>query len=179
MHEHTGRPAESMWLQLAKRFGVYVAIFVTGAVLAFVYSYVPLHNAKNWKIDYLTERLEAKDQQLVQAETRLSAMEADASGRPDAKTFKVLQDELAAADRKVKDLERKLDRSDSRVAELERARSHWKKKFEAAESMAAAAPPPAPVAAPAPSDGSNETHDGGAEISDFEVEADLGGREDS
>lgn len=184
MHEHTGRPPDSMWVQMAKRFGVYVALFAAGALVAFVYSYIPLHNAKNWKIDYLTERLEAKDEQLVQAETRLSAIEADVTGRPDAKTFKVLQDELATADRKIKDLERKLERSDKRVAELERSTSTWKKKLAAAESAASAAAEAAPLAAPAPdpdatSGGTQETQDGRSEGIGVEFEADFSGGEDT
>jgi len=148
VHDHTGHQTQSIWIQLARRFGIYVGLFAAGALLAFVYSYVPLHNAKNWKIDYLAERLEAKDQQLVLAETKLSAVEADATGRPDAKTFKVLQDELATTDKTIRDLERRLARSKNRVGELERARTHWKKKFDAAESAASASA--APVASPAP-----------------------------
>ncbi len=178
MHDQMGHQPESLWMQLAKRFGVAVGLFVAGALMAFVYSYVPLHNAKNWEIEYLTERLEAKDQQLMQVEAKLSTVEADVTGRPDADTFRLMQDELATSDKTIKDLERRLGRSQNRVDELERARTHWKKKFDAAES-AASATATAPVAAPAPSAAADEFESGVAEGGDVELQADLAGGEDA
>jgi hypothetical protein len=133
-----------------------VGLFVAGAVTAFVYSYVPLHNAKNWEIGYLSERLAAKEEQLIQLETRLSAAEASVSGRPDAETFGLLQDELDTADKTIKYLERRIAKEQKRGGDLEQAVNQWKKKFEKAEqqiSLAsqAAARAPSPPASTADS----------------------------
>ena len=40
-----------------RRVGAYLWTFLAGGLIAFVYSYAPLHDAKNWRIDYLEERL--------------------------------------------------------------------------------------------------------------------------
>ena len=171
----TGGEPEPTWLRLARRFGLLVGLFIAGALTAFIYSYVPLHNAKNWEISYLTERLEAKDAQLILMETQLSSAEADVTGRPDAKTFGLLQDELDTADKTIKDLERRIGKSKKRVAELEKARTHWKKKFDAAETerLAAVSAAVAPPASPVVSDPADETENGGLDGADIELQPNL------
>jgi peptidoglycan hydrolase CwlO-like protein len=148
----------SVLKRIAIRIGIYVGIFVAGGSISFVYSFVPLHSAKNWKIDYLETRLEAKDQQLRSAVHRLAAVEAEAADKPDSQTFKLLQDELASGDKTIKNLERDLARAKRRTSELERSRNGWKAKHAAAESeiealASADAEEPAdtPPASPAPS----------------------------
>jgi hypothetical protein len=122
------------FIRLAKMAGVYLGVFLAGGLIAFVYSYSPLHKAKNWKIEYLEERLEAKDVELQAAEQELGNEVADNQDKPDGETFKLLQKELVTVDKTVKDLERKLAKSDRRVKELEKSRSNWKAKAAAAES---------------------------------------------
>ena len=175
VHMQNDGEQDPIWLTLLKRFGLMVGLFVAGAITAFVYSYIPLHNAKNWEIDYLTERLEAKDEQLVQLETKLSAAEADVTGRPDADTFQMLQDELDTADKTIKDLERRLAKSKKHADEIEKARTHWKKKYDAAEharsaavSAASAAPPASPGSA-----AGDDAQDAGLNGPDVELQADL------
>jgi len=156
-----------------------VGLFVAGAVTAFVYSYVPLHNAKNWEIGYLTERLEAKEEQLLQMETRLSAAEATASGRPDPETFGMLQDELDTADKTIKDLERRIAKEQMRADELEQSRNHWKKKFDQAEkdlslaSQSATRAPSPPASAAGSVLPPEEPQDGAFGGGDVELQSDL------
>ena len=83
-------------------------IFLAGALLAFLYSYIPLHNAKNWKIDYLEERLVAKDNELGELQRKLRQIETDSADKPDSQTFKQLQDELHTTDKTLKGLERQV-----------------------------------------------------------------------
>jgi len=125
--------------RLAVRAGIYAATFFGGALLAFVYSYMPLHSAKDWKIDYLEERGAAKDVELEATRGELASLEADSAERPDAQTFKVLQDELAVADKTVKRLEKHVARLERRTKELERSRNNWKAKHAEAEEARAAA----------------------------------------
>ncbi len=182
MHDQSAHHEDSIWVKLAKRFGLAVGLFVAGASLSFVYSYVPLHNAKNWEIGYLEERLQAKDEQLVQLETKVGALEADVSLRPEAEAFKLMQEELATTDKTIKELERRLARSEKRAKELERARTHWKRKFDAADAAAqAAAPAPvaAPTPAPAPSAAANELEGSVAQGGDVELQTDVAGGEDA
>lgn len=144
------------WLrQLAIRAGIYAGVFLGGAILAFVYSYVPLHNAKNWKIGYLEERLTTKDAQIESLTEQIRKLEGNLSDVPDGETFKVLQDELVTADKTVKQLEQQAARLEKRAKEAERERDTWKSRHAEAEKArvaavrAASSPPPAAPAAPA------------------------------
>jgi septal ring factor EnvC (AmiA/AmiB activator) len=120
--------------QLAIRAGIYVGVFLAGGILSFAYSYGPLHSGKNWRIEYLEERVAAKDARITAIGNELAQLRSESEGKPDTDTFKLLQDELATTDKTIQDLERKLTKSERRVKELERSRSNWKQKL--AESQA-------------------------------------------
>jgi len=144
---------------LAKKAGIYLGVFLAGGAIAFVYSYSPIHKAKNWKIHYLEERLESKDIELQELQRELSAVREDSADKPDGQTFKLLQDELVTTDKTVKDLERKLSKAERRVKELAKSRDSWKAKHASAQSRpevrvagseTASEGASAPPAAPAP-----------------------------
>jgi hypothetical protein len=120
--------------RLGIRVGIYVGVFLAGAILAFLYSYIPLHNAKNWKIDYLEERLVSKDNEIELLEQRLASLEIDAADKPDGQTFKQVQGELVSADKTVKDLEQQVRQLERQARELEKAGRDWKSKYDAAEA---------------------------------------------
>lgn len=184
-----GSGEQSAIQRLAIRVGLYVGVFLAGGLFAFLYSYLPLHSAKDWKIDYLEERIAAKDQQLETVSAELASLEVDTADRPDGDTFKLLQDELASADKDVANLERKLEKLERRNKELEKSRNQWKARHAEAEKkakttrVAATAAPTQPPAAPAPGAAS-----GGIEVavgkrwrspdgqSDFDLVAIDGGR---
>lgn len=133
--------------RLAMQVGLYAGTFFAGALIAFLYSYMPLHNAKNWKIDYLEERIATKDGELENLTARLAALESDTVDRPDAKTFKLLQDELVTADKTVKRLEGRIAKLERRGKELEQSRNNWKAKHADAEKARVAAASAATAAA--------------------------------
>lgn len=165
-----GNGEQSEIMRFARAAGIYLATFLCGGVFAFAYSYAPLHSAKNWKIDYLNGRLEAQSGRLGEITAELDTLQTDSASRPDAETFVMLQSELASADKTLADLERKFEKSERRVKELERSRKNWREKAKAAESKSEAlaaeialtpvaeepsleppeATPPAAVAADAP-----------------------------
>jgi len=148
-----------------RRVGAYLGTFLAGGLIAFAYSYAPLHDAKNWRIDYLEERLQLKQGQLTELQAELKLLKSDTADRPDAATFKSLKDELSTTKSTVGSLEKKLARSARRIEELERSRNNWKSRhaeaeskwkaldseIEAIEQNAASSPVPA---APAPDPGS-------------------------
>lgn len=120
--------------RLGIRVGIYVGVFLAGAILAFLYSYIPLHSAKNWKIDYLEERLAAKDNEIEVLQQRLTSLEVDAVDKPDGQTFKQVQGELVSADKTVKDLDQQIKQLERQTRELEKTSREWKSKYDAAEA---------------------------------------------
>lgn len=119
---------------LAKKAGISIGTFLAGGVIAFAYSYAPLHDAKDWKIEYLEDRARIEGEELRKARVQLAAAQAEAQSRPDGDTFKMLQEELAGTDQTIASLEKQLDRAKRRIKELERSRNNWKKKVAAAET---------------------------------------------
>jgi len=128
--------------RLAIQVGIYLGIFLAGAIVAFLYSYIPLHNAKNWKIDYLEERLVAKDNELGELQRKLRQIETDSADKPDSQTFKQLQDELHTTDKTLKDLERQVATLERKARDLEKSRNDWKSKYDRAEASRIAAAKP-------------------------------------
>jgi septal ring factor EnvC (AmiA/AmiB activator) len=138
--------------------GIYLGTFLAGGIFAFAYSYHPLHNAKNWKIAYLEERMVAKTHRLDEALQELEKLRTEALGRPDFESFEKVQDELAKANKTIASLEKKVTWSDDKLRELERSRASWQSRATQAEAKAkklADAANAAPVVAslPAPSEG--------------------------
>jgi hypothetical protein len=151
--------------RLARLVGGYLGTFIVGGLIALVYSHTVLHDAKNWRIDYLEEQLEVRQEQLATFQTERRRLKADTAGRPDTDTFVSMQRDLEARDSTIADLEKKLTRSAREIKQLERSRDSWKSRHVEAESRrealaseieviqerAAAAPVPA-APAPAPDD---------------------------
>jgi len=140
--------------RFAIRAGIYAGVFLAGAIGAFVYSYVPLHNAKNWRIDYLEERLATKDAENQSLREKIEQLQGSLSDVPDGDTFKVLQAELVTADKTVSQLEKQVAKLEKRAKEAEQARDTWKSRHAESERQRLAArtestAPPASPASPA------------------------------
>jgi len=156
------KPIPSALRELLRRVGVYAGLLIAGAVFAFGYSYVPLHNAKNWQIDHLESRLEATNQELIRLRELVDNLEADTADRPDADTLKTVQKELDRSDEQIAELEKSLERAQQQAKALQRERDEWQRKHrELAAQLDAtsrtrvatnppAEPPPITTRAPAP-----------------------------
>lgn len=140
--DHSSRDHSEL-KHLAQRIGIHIGIFFAGGLVAFVYSYMPLHDAKNWKIDYLSERIGSKEDRIQALDAELAELKADSADKPDSETFKLLQRELVTTDKTIQDLESKLAKADRRIKELERSRNNWKSKHAALQAKGRQAPSPA------------------------------------
>ena len=132
-------------------FGVALLL---GATSAFVYSYAPLHRAKDWKLDYLEERLSIRTNQARELEQELQQARSALEGTPSGEQLGALRaqleeattlaaahkKEMAALARKLESAERSRNkwksRSSQASAELEEARRSTE-----AEAMAATTDP--------------------------------------
>jgi hypothetical protein len=129
--------------------------FLVGGILAFGYSYAPLHSAKDWKIDYQESRLESQRKKLDAFEAKLAAAEAEAAQAtlleqraPRPQEFEEAQAKLAALEANLADLEKqkgKLTRSRdtwrSRHAAAEEERDEWKAQATGLETELASVAP--------------------------------------
>ena len=116
------------------RIGLCAGLFVAGGLTAFAYSYLPLHAAKNWKIDHLQERLDSRIEQVDQLQRELKQLRSETSNKPDKATFDQIRQELESSQKAEARLEKKLASSKRRLSELERSRRSWKARFEEADA---------------------------------------------
>ena len=152
------------WKIVFRHPGALAGAFLAGGILAFAYSYVPLHGAKNWKIDYQESRLESQRGELVMLQAKLATVESEA-GRAAQ-----LEDEQAPRRQELDDALAKLKAAEAKYAELKkensklaRSRDSWRSRHASSEKELGAlkaqteerdsqqAPSPAsqPAAAPA------------------------------
>ncbi len=110
------------WLKLLWRFPLlFAAVFLLGASCAFIYSYAPLHSSKNWKIDYLEDRVDAQNQQLSALEQELSQARARAQGGPQPEELEEMRGELEQSRTQIAGLEKDIRSSKAANQRLRRS----------------------------------------------------------
>lgn len=142
-------------------------LFLAGAILAFGYSYRPLHGALSWKVDQLEARLDERNRENVQLSDALARVQSLESTRIDPDTLVQVETELTQTKRVLDQAEKDLKRAERKRKESLASAASWRKRFEALRdantSVATTSPPriessepvttpkPAAPAAPAPS----------------------------
>ncbi len=133
-----------------------IGLFFAGAVLAFAYSYRPLHGALTWKIDQLEARLDERNRENVRLSDALARQKAIEEKRIDPETLAQVERELEKTKRVLTRSERDLKRAEKKRKEALASATRWRKRFEELRDAPAPAPPPEPIAsAPVPT-GSGE-----------------------
>jgi hypothetical protein len=105
-----------------------------GALLSFAYSYAPLHGAKNWKIDYLEERLESRNAQVLDLETQLREARASLEGTASDDEVRALRTRLDEATRLAAAREQEIAALEEKLESANRSRDSWKSRHAAAVS---------------------------------------------
>jgi galactokinase len=124
----------SGWKIVFRHPGALVSAFLVGGVLAFGYSYVPLHGAKNWKIDYQESRLEGQREKLEELKAKLVAAEALAKRASALEQQVPRREELEKALAKLEALEAKHSALGKANKKLTRDRNTWQSRHAEAEA---------------------------------------------
>ena len=146
-----------------------IGLFLAGAVLAFGYSYRPLHGAMSWEIEQLQTRLDERNRENLQLSDALARQKSNEATRIDPDTLAQVERELDQTKRVLRKTEKDLKRAESKRKESDVSAAKWRKRYEEirdAETpkIAETPPPPEPAptetsafeiapAAPAPNDG--------------------------
>jgi hypothetical protein len=141
-----------------------VSLFLAGAILAFGYSYRPLHGALSWQVDHLEARLDQRNLENLRLADQLAAQKSVAATAIDPETFAQVERELDQTKRVLNQAERDLKRAKQKRKNADLSASKWQQRFRELERQ------PAPVAAlstPSP-DASRE-----AEIEEGQAVADT------
>ena len=76
---------------------LFLATLLLGATTAFVYFYAPLHRAKDWKIEYLDERLSIRSKQVRELEENLQKARKSLEGTPSGEELGAVRSQLKEA----------------------------------------------------------------------------------
>jgi hypothetical protein len=126
-----------------------LALFVTGATLAFGYSYRPLHGALTWKIQELEVRLDERNREIFGTRDELKTLRADDSERVEPETLAQVERELEKTRSALRSAEKKTESAEKKRRDANANADRWRKRYEALndaeeESMPAALSGPTP-----------------------------------
>jgi hypothetical protein len=107
-----------------------IGLFLAGAVLAFGYSYRPLHGALTWQIDQLESRLDERNRENVQLSDALAKQQSIEGKRIDPETLAQVERELDQTKRVLRQAEKDLKRAERKRKESNASAAVWRKRFE-------------------------------------------------
>jgi septal ring factor EnvC (AmiA/AmiB activator) len=107
-----------------------LGLFLAGAVLAFGYSYRPLHGALSWQVDQLESRLDERNRENVQLSDALAKQKTSEAKRIDPETLAQVERELDQTKRVLRQAEKDLKRAKRKRKESNASTSKWKKRYE-------------------------------------------------
>ncbi|MBJ22833.1 MAG: hypothetical protein GY910_04435 [bacterium] len=132
-------------------------LFFAGGMLAFGYSYRPLHGAMTWKVEELEQRIDARNLENLKLGDELARLRSQQAGRIDPETLAQVERELDKTKKALGQSDKDLKRSDRKRKEAISSGNRWRKRYEdlrdqKSVSAAQAAPEPADVIAAATTD---------------------------
>jgi septal ring factor EnvC (AmiA/AmiB activator) len=103
-----------------------MATFLLGAVLAFGYSYVPLHRVKDRKLVRLESTLLEQEETIASLEGQLESLQVAATAPADEDRVASLESDRDEVKREMAKVRAALDKAQKRSKSLERERNDWK-----------------------------------------------------
>jgi chromosome segregation ATPase len=98
-------------------------------VFAFVYSYAPLHRAKDWKIGYLEERLSIRTNQAKELGQKLREARASLEGTPSGEELGAVRAQLNEATSLADAHKKEITELSRKLESAERSRNKWKSRY--------------------------------------------------
>ena len=123
-----------------------IALFFAGAVLAFGYSYRPLHGALTWKIDRLETRLDERNRENLRLNDALARQKAIEAEKVDPETLARVEQELEETKRVLTRTERDLKRAEKKRKKALASATRWRERFEELRDAPTSASSPEPLA---------------------------------
>ncbi|MBW2499193.1 MAG: hypothetical protein JRF61_18075 [Deltaproteobacteria bacterium] len=126
-----------------------VGLFLLGGLIAFGYSYRPLHGAKNWQIEQLETRLNAVNRENLTLSDELSALRTAEAERVDPATLAQVEQELEKTRSALTRSEKQLERAEKKQRDANSSATRWRQRYEELrDAQDALAARPRPSSAP-------------------------------
>jgi len=141
--ERDVKASELDFRELAKLALIGAGLFFVGALIAFGYSWRPLHGELRWKVADLEERLDSRNRENLALGAELAKLRSTFSDRVEPEALKQIEKELDKTRGALSKSEKALERSERKRREHAEASTRWRKRFEELRDSAPAAPTPA------------------------------------
>ena len=119
-------------------------LFVAGAILAFGYSYRPLHGALSWQVEQLESRLDERNRENSKLSDALAKHKSNEATRIDPDTLAQVKRELSQTQRVLSQAEKDLKRTDRKRKESVASAKKWRTRYEELRDAAASVPEATP-----------------------------------
>ncbi len=137
----------------ARQILVGAGLFVLGGVIAFGYSWRPLHGSLTWKIAALEEKLDARNLENLKLADELARLRSQEAERVDPEAYQEARTALEKTEAALAQAEKDLARADRKRKDANASARTWRKRYETLRDETSRAPvPAAPAQVPAPAE---------------------------
>ena len=116
--------------RLLRRALTGLGLFLAGALLAFGYSYRPLHGALSWQVDQLESRLDERNRENVRLSDALAKQNSIEATQIAPETLAQVERELEQTKRVLDQAEKDLKRAERKRRESNASAAKWRSRFE-------------------------------------------------
>lgn len=137
----------------ARRALIGAGLFVLGGLIAFGYSWRPLHGSLTWKVAALEEKLDARNLENLKLSDELARLRSQDAGRVDSAAFEDATKSLEKAESALAQAEKDLARAERKRKGADASARTWRKRYENLRDdtrHTPAAASPTPVSPPGP-----------------------------
>lgn len=135
----------------ARQVLIGAGLFVLGGLIAFGYSWRPLHGSLTWKVAALEEKLDARNLENLKLSDELARLRSLEAERVDPEAFREAQASLETTETALAQAKKDLARAERKRKDANASAHTWRKRYEKLRDEASRAPvPAAPAPAPAP-----------------------------
>jgi hypothetical protein len=121
---------ENPFPRLLRRALTGLGLFLAGALLAFGYSYRPLHGALSWQVDQLESRLDERNRENVRLSDALAKQNSIEATQIAPETLAQVERELEQTKRVLDQAEKDLKRAERKRRESTASAAKWRSRFE-------------------------------------------------
>lgn len=131
----------------ARQVLIGAGLFVLGGLIAFGYSWRPLHGSLTWKVAALEEKLDARNLENLKLADELARLRSQEAERVDPEAYREARAALEKTEATLTQVEKDLARAERKRKDANASARTWRKRYETLRDETTRAPVPA---APAP-----------------------------
>ncbi|MCA9505600.1 MAG: hypothetical protein KC616_21090, partial [Myxococcales bacterium] len=114
---------------LARKVAIAVGLFVAGGVIAFGYSWRPLHGALTWKVEQLEARLDERNLENRRLRDELEQLRSSEAEAIDPERLAQTEGDLEKARRALAAAEKRVEQVERQRKDADSGAERWRKRY--------------------------------------------------